>query len=157
MSFCKILKFHLSNPSGCRVIILHSQTDYERTDGQMDKHGVNRTLTFNRLCNVLKGNLSVKNSLYVAKFRQKQMTISNSTLFQFLASLSPIPGTTENATFAHFMKNSYFWRLDFCQIKKSHSYFRMDYKSKKVYSLIDWIWSIYDVRRWWHFDFALYL
>ena len=36
----------------------------------------------------------------------EKKTYRTQTLFQFSASLSSILGTTENATFAHFMKKS---------------------------------------------------
>ena len=35
------------------------------------------------------------------------------TLFQFPASPSPIPGTTENAIFAHFIKKSVYLKTHF--------------------------------------------
>ena len=48
------------------------------------------------------------------KKKKKQHTVPNvcqnrRTLFQFSASLAPILGTTENATFAHFMKKFEDW------------------------------------------------
>ena len=48
----------------------------------------------------------MENTAYVAKRMPKQKTISTQTLFQFSASRAQILGTTENATFAHFMKKS---------------------------------------------------
>ena len=48
----------------------------------------------------------MEKTAYSAKRMPKQKTISNSTLIQFSASPAPILGTTENATFEHFMKKS---------------------------------------------------
>ena len=103
---------HKSVPSGCRIMaLIHKLTTEERTNGRTDKHDVYRTITFNRSCNVLKVNPSGKKQQ-----QKKQHTVPNicqnrrpyrtQTLFQFSASPAPILGTTENATFAHFMEKS---------------------------------------------------
>ena len=49
---------------------------FGRTDGRTDKHSVDRTITFNRSCNVLKVNPSVKTA-YCVKRMPKQTTILN--------------------------------------------------------------------------------
>ena len=78
-------------------------------DGRRDKHDVYRTITFNRSCNVLKVNPSEKKKAYSAK----RIPYRTQTLFQFSESPALILGTTENATFAHFMKKSMLLKTGF--------------------------------------------
>ena len=106
MSFSEILKLHKSILSGCRGPYIHKLTNEGRADGRTDKHDVSRAITFNRSCNVLKVKPSGKNSIRCQKYAKTRRPYQTQTLFQFSASPSPILGTTENATFAHFMKKS---------------------------------------------------
>ena len=76
------------------------------TDGRTDKHDCYRTITFNRSCNVLKVNPSGKKQHTLPNVCQNRRLYRTQTLFQFSASPSPFLGTTESATFAHFMKKS---------------------------------------------------
>ena len=87
----QVLKLHKSIPSGCKVTTLQRKNG--RTDGRTDKHDVNRTITFNRSCNVLKVNPSGKKKkkkiAYGDKRMPKQKTISNSNAISILG----IPNT----------------------------------------------------------------
>ena len=74
----------------------------QRMDGRTDKHDIYRTMAFNRSCNVLKVNPNGKNNMQCQTYAKTQ----TQTLLQFSASPAPILGTTENATFAHFIKKS---------------------------------------------------
>ena len=56
--------------------------------------------------NALKVNLSGKKQHMVPNICQNRRPYRTQTLFQFSASPSPILGTAENATFAHFVKES---------------------------------------------------
>ena len=78
----------------------------ERTDGRTDKHDVYRTITFNRSCNCVEGKSEWEKQHTVPNICQNRRPYRTQTLFQFLASPASILGTTENATFAHFMKKS---------------------------------------------------
>ena len=55
---------------------------------------------------VLKVNPSLKNSIQCQTYAKTEDHIELQLLFQFSASPAQILGTTENATFAHFMKKS---------------------------------------------------
>ena len=55
---------------------------------------------------MLKVNSSGKMQRMMPNLCQNRRPYLTHNLFQFSASLSPIPGMTENATFAHFMKKS---------------------------------------------------
>ena len=83
----------------------------DQTDGWTDKHDVYRTITFNRSCNVLKVNPSGKKT--VPNVCQNRRPYRTQILFQFSASPSPFLGTTENATFAHFMKKAMYLKPGF--------------------------------------------
>ena len=94
-------------------------------DGRTDRHDVYRTITFNRSCNVLKVNPSEKKrgkkkkKLTVPNVCQNRRPYRTQTLFQFSASPALILGTTENATFAHFVKKSMHLKTGFlsdCQV-----------------------------------------
>ena len=71
----------------------------------MDKHHVYRTITFTRLCKVLKVNPAGKKQHMVPNVCQNR-PYGTQTQFQFSASTSPILSTMENATIARFMKKS---------------------------------------------------
>ena len=49
---------------------------------------------------------SGKNSIRCQTYAKNRRPYRTQTLFQFSTPPSPISGTTENATFAHFMKKS---------------------------------------------------
>ena len=70
-----------------------------------DGHGVYMTFVIKSSCNYLKVTPRRKTA-YGAKLKQKQRQYRIQARVQSSASPSPIPGTTENATFAHFMKKS---------------------------------------------------
>ena len=107
-------------------------TNWLRKDGRTAEHGVYRTFTFNRLCNVLKVNF-----IRCQTYCQNRREYRTQTLVQFPASPTPISCTTENATFSDFMKKSMYLKTDFCHIIKSGSCLWMDHKSKNVWGLID--------------------
>ena len=102
---------------------IHKLTTEERMDGGRDKHDVYRTIAFNRSYNVLKVNPmgEKKNKHTVPNVCQNRRPYRTQALFQFSASPALILGTTENATFAHFMKKSMHLKTGFCQIIKTCS------------------------------------
>ena len=87
-----------SFPSGCRVMTLHSWTDYGRTDGRTNTIFIGQSLTTGRA---------------MPNICQNRRPYRTQTLFHFSASPSPFLGTTENATFAHFMKKSMHFKTVF--------------------------------------------
>ena len=99
-----------SIPSSCRVMtLIHILT----TEGRTDKHNVYRTITFNRLCNVLKVNPIGRKQYTVPNISQNRRPYLTQTLLQFSASPSPFLGTTENAKFVHFMHLKTDFLLDY--------------------------------------------
>ena len=74
------------------------------------KHDVYRTIPFNRSCNVLKVNPSGKNSIWCQTYAKTEDHIELKLYFSTRHPLPPFLGTTENATFVHFMKKS----MHFC-------------------------------------------
>ena len=132
---------NLDRPGGCRVMAL------QRKNGRTDKHDVYWTTTFNRSCNVWKVNPSEKkNSIRYQTYAKTEDHIEL-ILFQFSASPAPILGTTENATFAHFMKKSMHLKTGFLSDYQVLFFLLNGPQPKQVYSLIDRFRSIYDVRR----------
>ena len=127
-----------------------------RTDGRADKHGVYRIITFNRSCNVLLIRQENKQRT-VPNVCHKKKTISNSNSVSILGTASPFHGTTETATFAHFMKKSRHLKTRFLLNYQVLFLLLNGLQIEKDYSLIDRFLSIYDVRRQRHVDFALYL
>ena len=127
---------------------IHKLTTEEWTERQMNKHDVYRTITFNRSCNVLNVNPSGKKQHTVPNVCQNRRPYRTQTLFQFSASPSPILCTTENATFAHFVKKSMHLKTGFF-VRLSSPVLVSEWTtiSKQVCSLIDRFRSIYDVRR----------
>ena len=77
----------------------------------MDKHNVYTTI--NRSCNVLKVNPSEKKNIWCKTYAKTEDHNKLKLLFQFLAYLAPILGTTENVKFTHFMKKSMHWKTEF--------------------------------------------
>ena len=150
MSYSEILTLHKSVLSGCTVKTLHSlhyiQTDYGTTGGRTDTHEVYRSVTFNRSCNVLKINPSGKKQHTVPNVCQNRKPYRTRTLFQFSATPSPILGTTETATFAHFKKKSMHLKTRFLLDYRVLFLLLHGPQIKKVCSLIDRFRSIYDVR-----------
>ena len=128
---------------------LYSQTDYGRTGGPTDRHGVYWMVTFNRSCNVLTVNPNRKTA-YGAKRMQNQTTISNSNSVSFLG----IPVTYSR----HNLKCNicaFHEEISSLVLASGWTTNRGKKKTRKnLWSLID---RLYDVRRWRHFDFANYV
>ena len=55
---------------------------------------------------MLKAKPNGKNSIRCQTYAKNRRPYRTQTLFYFSAAPSPIPGTTVNVTFAHFMKKS---------------------------------------------------
>ena len=61
----------------------------------------------------VEGKTEWKNSIQCQTYAQNRRPYRTQTLFQFSAAPSPIPGTTEYAILAHFMKKSIHLKTEF--------------------------------------------
>ena len=100
------LTLHKYIQSGCRIMTLHSKTDYGRTDGRADKHDVNSWWSLSTGHAMCWRQMRVEKTATVPNVCQNRRPYWTQTLFQFSAFPSPILDTSWNATFAHFMKKS---------------------------------------------------
>ena len=86
----------------------------ERADRQTDTVLIGRSITPNRLCNVLEFNPCKKLKACGAECVKKDGKIEPKHLFQFPAQPSPFLGLVENTTFAHLSKKSKYLKAIFC-------------------------------------------